>query len=100
MRAPLIQRPNRLLFCALCVVAAVAACSLNPQPLPPGDYSGSAGLGPDASLAADGGSASAADGSAPAPGDGGSTDSGDTARDAVSDAPADALFDANPDGGD
>ncbi len=97
---------------ALAVAGAVQACSLNPQPLPPG-YSGDnteAGseVAADASVAADGalfgGGADAGAGADSAlPGtpnvDGGASDTADGAADAAGDAPNDAPTDSPTDGG-
>jgi hypothetical protein len=89
-----------LLAGAAALVAIGTGCSLNPQPLPPGDTQGDAGNlaaldataggGADTGVfvASDGGSA---DGSTPAipPADGGADAEADTAVDGPSDAAAD-----------
>jgi hypothetical protein len=100
---------------AALLLLAVPACSLNPQPLPPGDQpdSGAAEIAADASVAsdgslfgggADGGTTPAGDGSTPGtPGvDGGAgADSGSTTGDGglvATDAETEAAVDASADG--
>ena len=104
-----------LLAAATLAAVSVQACSLNPQPLPPGlqgsGTDGGADVAADASVGSDagqfGGGADSgngfADGTAPGiPGfDGGATGDGgssDGATDAASDAPTDAATDAPSDG--
>ena len=89
------------LFFSCSAIAAVWACSLNPQPLPPDGYDGSAAdtgimSSPDAGGGTDGGDI---DGSVPQGGDAGTDgssgdasfgDAGDAAEDARDDGPSDA----------
>jgi hypothetical protein len=49
------RRRHAVLLAALSTVAAIAACTLNPQPLPPADFAGAA-TDSDASPRSDGGS--------------------------------------------
>lgn len=102
-----------LVFFAAIAIAWAAACSLNPQPLPPtdGNETTGGGSGADASVPgspsdgaqSDSGTFGGADGAtkgdaAPPPGDAavpsadaGATDAGDAASDAPADAPSDVT---------
>jgi hypothetical protein len=111
-----IRRVFFLTGTCLGVAAAAHACSLNPQPLPPGDTPDAAsntvgggdaggyfGAGGDsgAPLVSDGGPAGndGSDGGAATPPEGGDAgDAGDGASDAAMDAPEDAPADAPTDG--
>lgn len=91
------RRHHALLAAASLAAAAFVACTLNPQPLPPGDEDDENGAGAalDASFASDG---SKADPTPPSPDagveqnvDGGDASAdGDAALDASTDAPLDA----------
>jgi len=97
------------LFLSCSAIAAVWACALNPQPLPPDGYDASAdtslGMSPDGSGGADG---AADDGTVPTSGeagvDSGAIDSGDAgvsdAGDAGEDARDDDASDSEADAGD
>ncbi len=104
----------------LSVAAVVAACGLNPQPLPPGDNAGfsaedagttsaSSSSGGGGATSPDGGELLGTDAFAPPTafvdgGDAGSSDGGDAGADGASDAGADAepgadASDASDEGG-
>lgn len=92
----------KLLGVTLSVAALglAAACSLNPQPLPP-ESSADAPTAADGGAKEDGATYNGADSGAPGPSDGGGGDtdaaSGDAAPDAAPDAPDDAPADAPDD---
>lgn len=105
-RAPKMRASFRhlaLLAAAAILVASGAACSLNPQPLPPGDTAdGAATNQPEADAAAGGGADSgtlltngdaSADGTTPAipPPDSAVDAASDVAVDGLSDAPSDGM---------